>query len=113
MRLKKKKDNYFANKKRNNFFLTQTPQCFNLKQIFNLHKLRNNDCLDDDASLLRNSKNTKLIISEKRNFKITDQSDFQNLKNYYKSNTRVGIGFDVHRLVPGRSLFLGGLKIPS
>ena len=111
--LKEKKNNYFSNKKRNNFFLTQTPQCFNLKQIFNLHKLRKNDCLDDDASLLRDSKNTKLIISEKRNFKITDQSDFQNLKNYYKSNTRVGIGFDVHRLVPGRSLFLGGLKIPS
>ncbi len=25
---------------------------------------------------------------------------------------RVGIGYDVHRLVEGRSLFLGGIKIP-
>ncbi len=25
---------------------------------------------------------------------------------------RVGIGFDVHRLVPGRDLILGGVKIP-
>ena len=26
---------------------------------------------------------------------------------------RVGIGFDIHRLVEGRSLLLGGVKIPS
>lgn len=26
---------------------------------------------------------------------------------------RVGIGFDAHRLVPGRSLVLGGVKVPS
>ena len=30
-----------------------------------------------------------------------------------KFNSYVGIGFDVHRLVPKRPLFLGGLKIPS
>jgi 2-C-methyl-D-erythritol 2,4-cyclodiphosphate synthase len=27
--------------------------------------------------------------------------------------TRVGVGFDVHRLVPGRPLILGGVRIPS
>ena len=26
---------------------------------------------------------------------------------------KLGIGFDVHRLVPGRKLYLGGVKIPS
>ena len=36
-----------------------------------------------------------------------------NLKNIYKSKQRVGIGFDVHRLVLKRSLYLGGLKIKS
>ena len=25
---------------------------------------------------------------------------------------RVGLGFDVHRLVPGRELWLGGVKVP-
>jgi len=25
---------------------------------------------------------------------------------------RVGIGYDIHRLVPGRELFLGGVKVP-
>ena len=55
----------------------------------------------------------KFIEGEKNNFKITDQSDFQNLKNIYKSKQSVGIGFDVHRLVPKRKLYLAGLKIKS
>ena len=45
-------------------------------------------------SLIDNNKKIKFINGEKRNFKIT-------------------IGFDVHRLVKGRKLFLGGLNIPS
>jgi 2-C-methyl-D-erythritol 2,4-cyclodiphosphate synthase len=26
--------------------------------------------------------------------------------------TRIGIGYDIHRLVPGRDLYLGGVRIP-
>ena len=49
---------------------------------------------------------TKLnLLKEKNNFKITDQSDFNMLKRYFKTNINVGIGFDVHRLVPNRKLF--------
>ena len=55
----------------------------------------------------------KFIEGEKNNFKVTDQEDFQNLKNIYKSKQRVGIGFDVHRLVPKRKLYLAGLRIRS
>ena len=55
----------------------------------------------------------KFIEGEKNNFKITEKPDFENLKNIYKSQQTVGIGFDVHRLVPNRKLFLAGLKINS
>ena len=55
----------------------------------------------------------KFIEGEKNNFKITDKADFENLKNIFKSQQSVGIGFDVHRLVPNRKLFLAGLKIKS
>tara|TARA_Y100001958_G_C20992846_1_gene379703 strand:- start:174 stop:752 length:579 start_codon:yes stop_codon:yes gene_type:complete len=55
----------------------------------------------------------KFIEGEKNNFKITDKSDFDNLKNVYRSNQSVGIGFDVHRLVPKRKLYLAGLRIKS
>ena len=54
-----------------------------------------------------------MINGEKRNYKITDKYDFELLKDLYKSNLRLGIGFDVHRLVKGKKLFLGGIKIPS
>ena len=53
------------------------------------------------------------IEGEKNNFKITDKSDFEKLRNIYKSQQSVGIGFDVHRLVPKRKLYLAGLKLKS
>jgi len=55
----------------------------------------------------------KFIRGEKNNFKITDQTDFENLRNIFKSKQSVGIGFDVHKLVPNRKLYLAGLKIKS
>jgi len=98
---------------RSNFFITQTPQCFNLSEIYHLHKENKNNYKDDDFSLLHSLENIKFVNGEKRNFKITDKEDFDLLKNSYRSSLRTGIGFDVHRLIKGRDLFLGGLKIPS
>ena len=107
------KEEYILGKKRDNLFLTQTPQAFNLKEIFDLHKTNSAKYKDDDISLYMDLNKVKFIEGEKNNFKITDQSDFQNLKNLYKSNQTVGIGFDVHRLVPKRKLYLAGLQIKS
>ena len=55
----------------------------------------------------------KFIEGEKNNFKITYKTDFINLKSIFKSKLSVGIGFDVHRLVPKRKLYLAGLRINS
>ena len=107
------KHEYILGKNRKNLFLTQTPQAFNLKEIYNLHKKNFAKYKDDDISLYMDLNRVKFIDGEKNNFKITDQSDFQNFKNIYKSKQRVGIGFDVHRLVPKRKLYLAGLKIKS
>ena len=107
------KDEYILGKKRDNLFLTQTPQAFNFKEIFELHKLNYLKYKDDDISLYMNLDKVKFIEGEKNNFKITDQTDLDNLKNVYKSRLSVGIGFDVHRIVPKRKLYLGGLKIKS
>jgi 2-C-methyl-D-erythritol 4-phosphate cytidylyltransferase/2-C-methyl-D-erythritol 2,4-cyclodiphosphate synthase len=103
----------FVNLNRGNFFTTQTPQCFNLDEVMQLHKDRRERYRDDDFSLIDNYKKVKLINGEKRNIKITDLQDFSLLKSYYKPIVKIGIGFDVHRLVKGRKLFLGGVKIPS
>ena len=107
------KEEYIIGKKRDKLFLTQTPQAFNLKEIFQLHKKNFSKYKDDDISLYMDLNKVKFIEGEKNNFKITDKSDFQNLKNIYKSKQSVGIGFDVHRLVPKRTLYLAGLKIKS
>ena len=107
------KDEYIIGKKRDNLFLTQTPQAFDLKEIFHLHKTNSGKYKDDDISLYMDLNKVKFIEGEKNNFKITDREDFETLKNIYKSRQSVGIGFDVHRLVPKRKLFLAGLKIKS
>ena len=107
------KEEYILGKKRDNLFLTQTPQAFNLKEIYQLHKNNPAKYKDDDISLYMDLNKIKFIEGEKNNFKITDQSDFQNLKSIYKSKQSVGIGFDVHRLVPKRKLYLAGLRIKS
>ena len=107
------KEEYILGKKRDNLFLTQTPQAFKLKEIYQLHKSNSAKYKDDDISLYMDLNKVKFIEGEKNNFKISDKSDFENLKNIYKSRQSVGIGFDVHRLVPRRKLYLAGLKIKS
>ena len=107
------KEEYILGKKRDNLFLTQTPQAFYLKEIYQLHKTNSLKYKDDDISLYMDLNKVKFIEGEKNNFKITDQSDFKNLKNIYKSKVSLGIGFDVHRLVPHRKLYLAGLRIKS
>ena len=107
------KDEYILGKKRDNLFLTQTPQAFKLNEIFELHKSNYSKYKDDDISLYMDLNKVRFIEGEKNNFKITDQSDLENLKDIYKSRLNVGIGFDVHRLTPKRKLYLGGLKIKS
>jgi 2-C-methyl-D-erythritol 4-phosphate cytidylyltransferase/2-C-methyl-D-erythritol 2,4-cyclodiphosphate synthase len=110
--LKERKNNKVLSVKKNNFFLTQTPQSFLLDEIFQLHQKKRSTYRDDDLSLINNNK-VKFINGEKRNFKITNQEDFILLKKINKSNLKIGIGFDVHRLVKKKKLYLGGVKIPS
>ncbi len=104
---------YILGKNRDNLFLTQTPQAFNLKEIYHLHKTNTAKYKDDDISLYMDLNKVQFIEGEKNNFKVTDFSDFQNLKSIYRSKQKFGIGFDVHRLIPNRKLYLAGLKIKS
>ena len=106
-------DKLVLNLPRENFFSTQTPQSFKFKEIFNLHIKNKSLYKDDDLSLVQPLKNVKFIDGEKNNFKITNINDLMMLKNYINLKTSMGIGFDVHRLVPKRKLYLAGLKIKS
>ena len=48
--------NYILGKDRNNLFLTQTPQAFNLNEIYELHRDNADKYKDDDISLYMNFK---------------------------------------------------------
>ena len=100
--------NKIQNLKRENLLFTQTPQCFNFKTLFNLSKLNNIKITDEATLFLDNKKKIKFIKGEENNFKITTKSDLNkiNIRNYY------GIGFDIHRLIKNKKLYLGGIKIP-
>ena len=98
---------------RKNFFSTQTPQSFNFNEILDLHSRNKALYKDDDLSLVQSLKKVKFVNGEKNNFKITNQEDLLMLKNFINLKTRTGIGFDVHRLVPKRKLYLAGLRIKS
>ena len=98
---------------RKNFFSTQTPQSFNFNEILDLHSRNKALYKDDDLSLVQSLKKVKFVNGEKNNFKITDQEDLSMLKNFINLKTRTGIGFDIHRLVPKRKLYLAGLRIKS
>ncbi len=92
---------------RNRTLLTQTPQAFRFKDVYNLSK-NNREKIQDESSLfIEKNLKIKFIKGEVSNKKITFKSDIYNhIINY-------GIGFDVHRLVKKRKLYLGGLKIKS
>ena len=105
--IKIKKNKKFFNFDRDKVYLTQTPQCFDFKDLYQISK-NNNKIVTDECSLLINKGlKIKFIKGETSNIKITHNKKFKSKKILY------GIGFDVHRLVKNKKLYLGGLKIKS
>ena len=104
--IKYKIKKHIYNLDRNRVFLTQTPQAFNYKKIYELAYSQSNKITDEATLFIQNDLNIKFIQGENQNTKITYLEDIKKTKNY------VGIGFDIHKLIRGKSLYLGGNKIP-
>ncbi len=105
--VKLKSNSRILNLDRNQIYLTQTPQCFDYKILYKL-SINNKSKVTDECSLFaKNNLKVKFIKGEIINKKITNQNDVDTKKTFF------GIGFDVHRLIPKRKLYLGGLKIKS
>jgi 2-C-methyl-D-erythritol 4-phosphate cytidylyltransferase / 2-C-methyl-D-erythritol 2,4-cyclodiphosphate synthase len=99
------KDQYF-NLNRKNSFLTQTPQGFRFKDLYDLVIKQNITVSDESTMFIENNHKIKFINGENKNNKITYKNDVTIPKTY------VGIGFDIHRLIKNKNLYLGGVKIP-
>ena len=87
-------------------FLTQTPQAFKFKELYNL-AIKEKAKVSDEATLfVNNNLKIKFIPGENKNNKVTYLSDVEISKTYF------GIGFDIHKLIENKKLYLGGVKIP-
>ena len=106
--IKQKSLNIVTNLKRENIYLIQTPQAFNYKKLYKLQNNKSTEVTDDANLFVKAGKKIKIIKGEINNNKITINSDIK-INNLIK----YGLGFDVHRLVPNKKLYLGGIKIPS
>ena len=69
--------------------------------------------IDDDSALFTKDKQKIYTVTgDKKNFKITDKEDLAIFKSLQRKKVNYGIGFDVHRLIRGKRLFLCGIRIP-
>ena len=108
-----KKNIIFKNIQRDSLRFSQTPQGFTFNKIYEKHKNNLKNSFDDDSSLFTNDgEKVRTIEGSKKNFKITDEEDLLITKSTIKRKIYYGIGFDIHELVKGKKLYLGGIKIP-
>ncbi len=104
---------------RENLKLIKTPQVFIKNKITFLHKKNNIYELTDDSKLMRdNPKEYKIryMLDNGFNFKVTYKDDLEIFKNNLKQKTRVGLGYDIHRIQKIDNINhikLGGIKIKS
>ena len=104
--IKYKIKNQVYNLNKNKSFLTQTPQAFKFKELYNLAIKEKNKVSDEATLFINKNYKIKFIPGENKNNKITFLSDIEIPKTYF------GIGFDIHKLIKNKKLYLGGIKIP-
>ena len=104
--IKYKIKNQIFNLNKKKSFLAQTPQAFRFKDLYKLAIKEKNKVSDEASFYLNQNLKVKFIKGENQNIKITYLDDTKTSKTYY------GIGFDIHKLIKNKKLFLGGIKIP-
>ena len=103
----------FKNIQRKSLRFSQTPQGFTFKKIYEKHMKNTDVSFEDDSALFTNDREKVFTVAgNKKNLKITDKDDLDIFKSLKNKKIYYGIGFDVHRLVEGKKLYLGGIKIP-
>lgn len=109
---------------RRNVWAAQTPQVFRRDWLLDAHaraeadRHQATDCCDLVARL---GYPVEVVPGSPENIKITSPQDFAVAERILRerggrepgmAGVRVGFGYDVHRLVPGRALVLGGVRVP-
>jgi 2-C-methyl-D-erythritol 4-phosphate cytidylyltransferase/2-C-methyl-D-erythritol 2,4-cyclodiphosphate synthase len=99
----------------------QTPQTYRVAVLAAaLEKFKDDaDATDESQLVEKNGVKVSVVPSSYENFKITTPEDLimaeailQNRGGAPALLSRTGFGFDIHRLVEGRELWLAGVKLP-
>lgn len=92
---------------RSELYNAQTPQAFRYSEIMDAYN-RADGLFTDDAEVYEKAGYTpRLVEGSYDNKKLTTPADFTSPDK----SCRIGIGFDLHRLVPDRKLILGDVAI--
>ena len=107
---------------RTEIFLAQTPQAFRPSVLRDALARAGSagDATDEAALAERAGHPVRLVEGDRRNLKITTTDDLMMAERLVRASEsreaqprlRIGNGYDLHRLVPGRPLILGGVTIP-
>jgi len=99
---------------RSSLYAVQTPQCFDRQTYLRVLDEMNEETahlVTDDCSLFELAGRTVMLTQgDYANSKITTKEDLPRAEK--EKTMRIGHGYDVHRLVEGRKLILGGVEIP-
>ncbi len=104
--IKYKSQNQLFNLNRDKVFLTQTPQAFRFKELYTLSSKQKGKITDEATLFIENNNKINFIKGESKNNKITYLEDVK------LNKITSGIGFDIHRLIKNKKLYLGGTRIP-
>ena len=88
----------------------QTPQGFFVKDLLAAHAIAQARYTDDAALMEAAGHSVRLVQGSPDNIKLTSPEDLRMVNGMM--TPRIGTGFDAHRLVEGRDLWLGGVKVP-
>jgi 2-C-methyl-D-erythritol 4-phosphate cytidylyltransferase/2-C-methyl-D-erythritol 2,4-cyclodiphosphate synthase len=104
---------------RESIFLAQTPQAFRRDVLRDALALAGTlvDVTDEATLVERAGRPVRLVQGEATNIKITTRGDLEIAETIVRGGKpartgRAGVGYDLHRLVEGRPLVLGGVTIP-
>jgi 2-C-methyl-D-erythritol 4-phosphate cytidylyltransferase/2-C-methyl-D-erythritol 2,4-cyclodiphosphate synthase len=100
---------------RDEIFLAQTPQAFRVDVLRDALAI-DADATDEAGLAERAGHEVRVVEGDPANIKITTPEDLSRAESWLSGSApamlRIGNGYDLHRLVDGRPLVLGGLTIP-
>ena len=95
---------------RSELWMMQTPQGFYAKDLLAAHEAAVARYTDDAALMEAAGHRVRLVMGAYDNVKMTSPEDVRMTQGML--TPRIGTGWDAHRLVEGRELWLGGVNIP-